>query len=125
MKDSRKGKEVVQYTDTGRIIIQEEDSTSVKPQDSSDEQVLNSSSGNKRVGNAFMHKEKRQRKSEQLETGAKFRSSKARGDVQKPGMPQPFAYIPLHLGYSHGKMDGKSKTGKKNAWRQKRKLSQK
>ncbi|KAK4526835.1 hypothetical protein GAYE_SCF28MG4753 [Galdieria yellowstonensis] len=126
-KNSRRGeKETVQYTETGRIIIKEEEeeedkarwnALGAKRSDSTLSRSNTSNSGRKRGGvggrREMGDKHKRHKKSELVETGAKFQSSKAAGDVQRPGMPQPFAYIPLS--YSHGKAVGKLK--KKNAAR--------
>ncbi|EME28166.1 uncharacterized protein Gasu_43320 [Galdieria sulphuraria] len=134
MRDSKRDKDAVRYTETGRIIIKEEEEEEKKDrnlvnverahhvENSKLKSSLSRSIGQKRIGQAMVDKQKRHKKSKEIETGARFRSSKAQGDIQRPGMPQPFAYIPLHLGYSHGKMGGKSKE-KKNAWRQSRKKS--
>ncbi|GJQ09509.1 hypothetical protein GpartN1_g1300.t1 [Galdieria partita] len=126
-KDSRRDKDAVQYTETGRIIIKEDEEVNVEDSHRIQNSIefnpsFSRSSGRKRTGKVPLDKQKRHRKFEDIETGVKFRSTKAQGDVQRPGMPQPFAYIPLHSSYSHGKVGGKSKE-KKNAWRQKRKRS--
>lgn len=40
--------------------------------------------------------------------GAAYKSARARGDMKKPGLPDPFAFVPLGAGFSTGGGNKKS-----------------